>query len=277
MLVGCFLSQGDRVGLLLVTWAILAIVVLSLFYLHREAIRWGNAPGPSSLTSPTGKKGGSDPEREPYPGLFGWSFFLGTARAASMTLLLGVFIFLIMPRSNSRAQPPRGTIAPRSMTGFSDEVRLGQMGEILENDTVVFTVEMLQGGRRVQPDEESLRWRGVTLTRYRDGRWRRDRDEVQVGSPPAFRSSSGPLLEQRIRMEETADRVIFALRPIVKLDVHPEGMISMNSNDGTLIREVDRRARRLAGGLRTTARWTTSFIRRPIRARSRCRRERTTS
>ena len=49
---------------------------------------------------------------EPYPGLFGAAFFFATARAATMTLLLGVFMFLIMPRAESRTQAPRGAPGP---------------------------------------------------------------------------------------------------------------------------------------------------------------------
>ncbi|RUL88145.1 transglutaminase TgpA family protein [Tautonia sociabilis] len=244
VLVGCFLSQGDRVGLLLVAWAILAIWVLSLFYLQREAMRAGVETGPSSPT-PAAVSGGD----EPYPGLFGLSFFVATARAVAMTLLLGLFIFLIMPRSASRAQPPRGSLAPRNLTGFSEQVTLGQMGEILENDAVVFTAELRLDGRRYEPQEELL-WRGVTLSRYEQSRWSRDRDDVQVGSPPASRVRPEDLIEQHIHMEETSERVLFALRPIAEIRVLPEGLISLNASDGTLIREPDRRARRLTGGPR---------------------------
>jgi transglutaminase-like putative cysteine protease len=245
VLVGCFLSQGDRVGLLLVAWAILALWVLSLFYLHREAIRSGVAgPGPGAL--PAGVGGERAPE--PYPGLFGLPFYIATARAAGMTLLLGVFIFLIMPRSDARTQPPRGAVSPRSLTGFSEEVRLGQMGEILENNAVVFTAELLVDGDRIEPQDELL-WRGVTLTRYRDGRWRRDRSDIQSASPPAFRKGDGPLIEQRIRMEETSERVLFALRPIIEIE-GPTDLIEMNATDGTLVREADRRSRRIFGGRR---------------------------
>ena len=241
VLVGCFLSQGDRVGMLLVVWAILALWVLSLFYLHREALRSGR-PGPV-LPS-----GGAPPAEEPYPGLFGMPFYLATARAAAMTLLLGVFIFLIMPRSDARQAPPRGAMAPRSLTGFSEEVRLGQMGEILENNAIVFTAELLVEGDRIQPEGEPL-WRGVTLTSYRDGRWRRDRNDIRSASPPAFGGGGRRLVEQRIRMEETSERVLFALRPIVEVD-GPEGLIEMNATDGTLVRDLDRRSRRLTGGRR---------------------------
>ncbi|QDV33831.1 transglutaminase TgpA family protein [Tautonia plasticadhaerens] len=245
VLVGCFLSQGDRVGLLLVLWAILALWVLSLFYLHREALRSGR-PGPAPPGPPAGAGGPTG--GEPYPGLFGLPFYIATARAAAMTLLLGMFIFLIMPRSDARQAPPRGAVAPRSLTGFSDEVRLGQMGEILENNAIVFSADLLADGERIRP-EEDLRWRGVTLTGYRDGRWRRDRDDIQSTSPPASRGGGRGLIEQRIRMEETSDRVLFALRPILKIE-GPEGLIEMNATDGTLVRDLDRGPRRIGGGRR---------------------------
>ncbi|WP_152050345.1 transglutaminase TgpA family protein [Tautonia marina] len=246
VLVGCFLSQGDRVGMLLVIWAILALWVLSLFYLHRESLRSGpewQRSGPVRL--PEDAIGRTEPE--PYPGLFGLPFYISTARAATMTLLLGMFIFLIMPRSEVRSQSPRGASAPRSLTGFSDEVQLGQMGEILENNAVVFTAELFKGGNRYEPEEGELLWRGVTLSRYDDGRWARDRGAIQLGSPPASRRAPDQILEQRIRMEETAERVIFGVRPILDISVRPEGLIALNSHDGTLIRDPDRGVRRITG------------------------------
>ena len=58
------------------------------------------------------------------------------------------------------------------MTGFNDEVRLGQLGEILENDAVVLSVELTDDERPDRPARpEDLLWRGVTLTRYEDGGW----------------------------------------------------------------------------------------------------------
>jgi hypothetical protein len=55
------------------------------------------------------------------------------------------------------------------------------------------------------------------------------------------------VIEQRIRLEETAERVIFGLRPILDISVRPEGLIALNSHDGTLIRDPDRGMRRITG------------------------------
>ena len=120
------------------------------------------------------------------------------------------------------------------------------MGEILENNAVVFTAELTDGqGRRVEPDEELL-WAGHAQP-LRARRWRRGRGDIQLGSPPAFQRIDGPTITQHIRMEETSENVIFALRPIIEIRVHPDGLIGMNSADGTLVRDADRRMRRPIG------------------------------
>ena len=52
----------------------------------------------------------------------------------------------------------------KHLTGFDEEVKLGQLGEILENDSVVMSVEFADEERKpVHPAAEPL-WRGVALS-----------------------------------------------------------------------------------------------------------------
>ena len=66
--------------------------------------------------------------------------------------------------------PHRPDVCPQHLTGFDEEVKLGQLGEILENDSVVMSVELFDesaasGSRR---RGEPL-WRGVTMASYENG------------------------------------------------------------------------------------------------------------
>ena len=57
----------------------------------------------------------------------------------------------------------------KHLTGFDDEVQLGQLGEILENDSVVMSVEFAdEDGKPIRPAGEPL-WRGVTMIQLREG------------------------------------------------------------------------------------------------------------
>ena len=98
----------------MVCWAIAGALGPEPFYLAPRGARAARptAGGAAVSEPPAGPAGDPAREPEPYPGLFRPRFFVATARAAAMTLLLGVLIFLIMPRTDSRAAPspagPRG-------------------------------------------------------------------------------------------------------------------------------------------------------------------------
>ena len=67
VLVGGVMSQSDKVGIALFTWALLALWVLTLFALHREAIRMRAAPAGASRPGPSDRS-------EPYQGLLDLPF-----------------------------------------------------------------------------------------------------------------------------------------------------------------------------------------------------------
>ncbi len=238
VLVGCFLSQSDRVGLALLAWSLLALWVLGLFFLHREA---------KKQAQPSGK--------EPYPNLLTIPFFFSAVRAAATTLLLGGLIFLAMPRSALTTQNQGGPSGATHLSGFSDEVQLGQLGEILENDAVVMSVELFNAeGRRVAPQDELL-WRGVVLSEYKEETWSRGRQSVQLNPLPTNSRSdsqgSGTLIQQNIRLEDIGNiQAAFALRPILEVEVQPEDALLLNSTDGTLIRDRSQLQPRMSRGNR---------------------------
>ena len=78
----------------------------------------------------------------------------------------------------------------KHLTGFDDEVQLGQLGEILENDSAVMSVELFdREWKRLAPDPEAdSLWRGVSMERYEKGRWRRPEDADQRIHPEHGRS-----------------------------------------------------------------------------------------
>ena len=110
---------------------------------------------------------------DPYAGLFDLPYVVATARVLVTTLALGGLIFLTLPRQAGATRSQPGAPMARHLTGFDEEVALGQFGEILENDSVVMTVEFTDvDGKTIDPPGEPS-WRGVTMLRYETGRWRR--------------------------------------------------------------------------------------------------------
>ena len=152
----------------------------------------------------------SAPLVDPYRGLFDVPYVMATIRVLATTLALGGLIFLVLPR---RAGATRNQGAPpmsRHLTGFDEEVQLGQLGEILENDTVVMTVELTdEEGETIQPVGEPL-WRGVTMLRYDKGRWHRQAKPTQ--SVVSFKTAAPPITqddppENQARAERLGDPI----------------------------------------------------------------------
>jgi transglutaminase-like putative cysteine protease len=237
VLVGGVMSQSDSVGIALFAWALTALWVLHLFSLHRDARRVQQPPG-TTVTPALDLS-------EPYPGLIDARFVFAVLRVAALTLLLGGAIFLMMPRRVSMGNSARGQPISKHLTGFDDTVELGQLGEILENDTIVLSVEFFEGGpegqtTRIKPVDEPL-WRGVTLGTYKNRRWsRQSRRPASFPQPPLMKESDPKTLIQQIRMEPTDGLVLFGIRPMVEVSAPRGNDPEVSAVDGTLSRSESR-------------------------------------
>ncbi|HTT33904.1 MAG TPA: DUF3488 and transglutaminase-like domain-containing protein [Methylomirabilota bacterium] len=80
-------------------------------------------------------------------------------------ILLGCTLFFFFPRF-SAGYLGRVSFSPSLMTGFTENVELGQIGEIKQNTAVVMRV---QTGKPIGYD--LLRWRGIALTNFDGKRW----------------------------------------------------------------------------------------------------------
>ncbi len=97
---------------------------------------------------------------------------LGTALGSSL-------IFFIMPRLSTgylSAYAPRNAL----VSGFSDEVQLGEIGQIQQSDTVVMHIQ-IDGDTRGVHD---LKWRGVALRAFDGVRWSNPQQQATALSDP---------------------------------------------------------------------------------------------
>lgn len=228
--IGVHTPQSDFIGVLLIAWAVISLWTFGLFFLRRESLRAG--PGADVLIRPM-----PDPAN-PYPGLINFGFVLSALRIAATTLALGGAIFVLMPRWPVQGVNRFGqTPAAKHLTGFSTEVKLGQMGEILENDSIVLSVEFSNETGEVITPEPDVLLRGVTLVDYKDGGWQRAevtyRPAERLGPPIPERA---PILRQRIIMEATDSDTLFAVRPILRVRTGNRGETLFNTIDGALAR-----------------------------------------
>jgi len=235
VLIGAVISQSEQIGTWLVLWGMLAIWVLSQFFLQREAHRL--LPSVGGAETDELRKSPADP----YRGLYTTSYLFASLRMMVGTLAVGGLIFLVLPRQGGATRGQSVAPIGRHLTGFDDEVQLGQLGEILENDSVVMTVELSdETGKVIRPASELL-WRGVTLLHYEKGRWRRQSQRTQtvVKLPPDRGGPRRPLIRQSIKLESNDSNTLFAIRPVRKMDSpRSTGRPApfMNPIDGTLFR-----------------------------------------
>jgi len=90
---------------------------------------------------------------------------LAAVSVAAGAMVLGGALFFLFPRF-SAGYLSRASMRPSLMTGFSDNVELGQIGEIKKNSAVVMRVKT---GKPV--GDPMLRWRGIALSTFDGKRW----------------------------------------------------------------------------------------------------------
>lgn len=106
---------------------------------------------------------------------------------------VGSVLFFVFPRFSAGYFAHSGSQSSL-MSGFTDDVELGRIGEIKKNNTVVMRI---QTGERVQ--YPLLRWRGIALTTFDGHRWFTNDAVHQVKTPDA--STGWITLATRAAME----------------------------------------------------------------------------
>jgi len=85
---------------------------------------------------------------------------------AASVLVLGTLIFFMIPRFTTGYLSAL-TLQPALMTGFSDNVALGEIGKIQKNTSVVMRIAVEGDPKHAQ----DIHWRGVALTTFDGTRW----------------------------------------------------------------------------------------------------------
>ena len=156
---------------------------------------------------------------------------------------LALPFFLIAPRTRANALTRSGNGLAGMFVGFSDRVRLGDIGRLKTSDEIVMHVRLETNGARLSKD---LRWRGVALDQFTGREWikspaaqrfeKKESDSglFQVGTTEDLRR----LTAQTFFVEPLDTPVLFGLPRIVALQgrlpfvrVDSEGSIQSRSHD----------------------------------------------
>jgi protein-glutamine gamma-glutamyltransferase len=136
-------------------------------------------------------------------------------------ILIGGALFFFFPRV-SAGYLGRTSFNPALMTGFTDDVELGQIGEIKKDSTIVMRVET---GKPV--GYPRLRWRGIALSNFDGKRWTSEnRREIRppntdgwvyVGDGMPRGDARSPGLLYTVYMEPLASDAVFVPGKVVSL------------------------------------------------------------
>jgi transglutaminase-like putative cysteine protease len=194
----------------------------------------------------------------------GREFWWRTGRMTAAVFAVAVVIFCLAPRFG-RVEfelPPMRDIAwrggrpqPMRVVGFTDRVRLGEMGSLSEDQRMVFEFALTDGsGQRPFRPQGSIYVRGAALTEYRAGHW----EFLQGGTMGELRwlhleSSANPNLfvRQRITVEPSDRREIFCVWPFLMIEDDPP--VRFDSRSERLWRRRDMLGRSFTFELATSA------------------------
>jgi transglutaminase-like putative cysteine protease len=153
---------------------------------------------------------------------------------ALSALVLGMAIFFLIPRFTT-GYMSAFNLQPNMMTGFSDDMTLGTIGEIQQDQSVVMHVQ-IQGDPALGQD---IHWRGIVLTNFDGKRWFTPQhianeipgspDGVFSFNPPLFEAGESQNLRYTVLLEPMSSNAVFvapriqALRGNFQQDVSRAG------------------------------------------------------
>ena len=92
-----------------------------------------------------------------------------------LIILISIPIFVVIPRASFGLFRVDRHL-DLNMTGFSDQLKLGDMGEIIVSSNILMRVKVDTDLENLPPD---LKWRGIALDRYNGKQWSKSRDRFQ--------------------------------------------------------------------------------------------------
>ncbi len=156
-----------------------------------------------------------------------------------LTGVVGVGSFLLIPRQGRPNWSSLEFTSGENLTGFDEEVTLGDLGTILKNDNEVMSVQLTdQNGNPYTPPDEPL-WRGITLTHYENGKWSAPQ-QTRTGRPlphPEELPKDRPLIVQEITLQPIRTDFCFAFWPPLYGWARGGGTINFNSYGNALLQE----------------------------------------
>jgi hypothetical protein len=217
MLMGALHNNHVTFGILMGLFLVLIVWTMTQFLLVRDSDRHGQWA-------------------VQHPLRFGFKRSLAGSLGSSLVIFLAaMLLFLLIPRRGQTAWAPAAHRPGQYITGFDEQIRLGQLGTILESDEEVMTVRMYdEQGEPYRPQQEPY-WRGVALTHYESGRWER-RVDIEPHLSPWIDRVPERYVRQEVRLQGVHRDVLFGIWPAFRGYTRAGKPLGKVRRDGSLIR-----------------------------------------
>ncbi|MCA9069687.1 MAG: DUF3488 domain-containing protein, partial [Planctomycetaceae bacterium] len=256
--VGASQSTESLYGILLSAYLFLAVWTLSVFSLLQGQQQFDRAqkvaelthgfdgPSPATDSNPSSNQLGdnnssySNPQyslwrqpssavgnvqRDPTDSWINPRFFGGVLGTGSVAFLVALIFFFLIPRHPSIWRQSQFREQGQSTVGFSRNLALGDIGQILESRKKVMSVRLTDSNTGDEMDIEKYAvkmgygeplFRGMTTMEYEGGKWQgwQPDDPMSQGQPlPNVRFAHGEYVEQWIELEGVDSMLLFAMPP----------------------------------------------------------------
>lgn len=238
--VAAVLTNNSWYGGALVAFAVAAMWTLSVFSLY-HAVEQQPAPAPRelSVSAPFRFEAAVSEAGHAiqFDGVARWitpRFVSGIGMLAGLAMLMSAAFYVLTPRVwigqrfsfGDTIEEPE--LARRNLTGFTQQVKLGDLGQILESLEPVMTIQAYdvrsgedrhlsaQGLAHALGYEEPL-FRGGIMSTYEDGEWQAD-NFVDLPEPMA-RTPVRPEIRQEIVLEPIAGEILFCFGTPVACEI----------------------------------------------------------
>ena len=220
--IASVLTDSIFFGIGLVLFMFLAVWTMSTFLLYRST----PSEKPVGEISPSEEGAFAGPGEcwnglslDVRESLISFRFVRNSLVVTCLSLLLSAGFFLYTPRPWQDASASMASTLA-TLTGFTKEVRLGDIGEILESNDSVMSIRLFRSPDRSLLSEEQYRaflgaeplFRGAVLERYENGRWQTSSMEPFENKParPARRDKVEGLVIQQVTLQPIGAETLFA-------------------------------------------------------------------
>jgi protein-glutamine gamma-glutamyltransferase len=262
--VASVLTTNASFGAALVLMLLTMLWTLSVFSLYRAQLRLARSSDgvedSLNVVEDTGSSSGllvrNGLQVDSDERWIGWRFraIVGFAFVASLCVAMVAFVAFPRVWVNAGTLPELQSSrnALTHQTGFTDNVELGEIGEIMQSDARVlqFEITRMDGGAVVAPDAfasamkmDEILFRGNALGHYNDGRWTSGSAQVQgVGDTEHRQYEARPRqADYRVRITQDPPIRKFAFAPVPAINARSRerrGRINQRRFSYSLIHDI---------------------------------------